>query len=81
MSHCTSPRLVLEHQVERRVGDQAAVPVMGAIDLDCRKAGGQGTARHDVLRDDVPVLAVEVAKIALLHIDRADRKANAPLVD
>ncbi len=42
-------RPAVEHPLQRRVGDDAAVPVVVAVDLDGGEARRQGAARHDVL--------------------------------
>ncbi len=45
--------LGVEHIVERRVGGDAAVPVMLAVDDDGRKARRQCAGGHDVLGTDL----------------------------
>ena len=42
----------IEHEIERRVGGDAAVPIVLAVDHDGGKARRQGAGRHDVLGPD-----------------------------
>ena len=74
-------RLVLQHPLQRRVGDQPAVPVMLALDLHRRKAGRQGAAGHHVLRPDHVHLCIEIAEISGADIDRADAEAHFAGID
>src|SRR4029453_17672955 len=46
------PRHVFDDPFQRRVGDEAAIPIMLAVDLNGGKAWRQCAARHDVLGAD-----------------------------
>ena len=70
------PRHVFDDPFQRRVGDEAAIPIMLALDLNGGKAGRQRAARHDVLGADAVRRGVEVDQIARTHIDGADREAH-----
>ena len=72
---------ILEDMLQRRVGDQAAVPVIVGADLDHRQRRRQGAARHDVLRDDFGLRAVEIDEVAVPHVDRADGVAHRRAVE
>ena len=65
-----------EHPLQRRVGDDAAVPVIFAVDFGGRKARGQRAARHDVAEIDSMGGGVEIGEIAVADIDRADAQAR-----
>ena len=45
-------RKVVEHVLQRGVGNKSAVPVLLAIDLNRRKTRWQGSAGHHVLGAD-----------------------------
>jgi hypothetical protein len=70
--HGVAPRLLLDHPLQGRVRDEAAVPVVLAFDLDRGKTGRQRAARHDVLGADRVRRAVEIDEIAGAHVDRPD---------
>ena len=70
------PWHVFDDPFERRVGDEAAILIMLALDLNSGKAGRQRPARHDVLGTDPVCLGVEADQIARTHIDGADREAH-----
>ncbi|HZZ66991.1 MAG TPA: hypothetical protein VFE18_02355 [Phenylobacterium sp.] len=72
---------LVEDVFQRGVGDQSAVPVPLAIDLDGRQAGRQGAGGHDVRRPDLLVLVVEVGEVAGADVDRAYAEARRPGVD
>ena len=57
--------LFIKHEVERRVGGDAAIPVMFAFDDDGRKARRQRAGRHDVLGADLlaEFLELEIVEI------------------
>ena len=63
--------------LQRRVGDDAAVPEIIRADLHRRESGRQRPRRHDVFRLDLMLGIVEEDEIAAHHIDRADREAAA----
>ncbi len=68
---------------QRRVGDEAAVPVGFAVDHHRRKAGRQGAGRHDVFRTDDAVLfeRVEIDEITVADIDGAETEAHRAAID
>ena len=78
--------LVIQHVIERRVGGDAAVPIMLALDYDGGKARRQRAGRHDVLGADLlaeplELDIVEIAEIARGHADRADAEPGLQVVD
>ena len=73
--------LHVEHVLQRRVGDEAAVPVPLALDLDRREAGRQGAGGHDVLRSDRLRHVVEIDEVAGLDVDGADAEPRLLRVD
>ena len=72
-----TPRVVVEHRLDRRVGVQAAIPVRHAVDAHRRERRRQRARGHDMLDAEGLFTAVEVAHLAAAHVDRADRKARA----
>src|SRR5260370_22381715 len=68
--HGVAPRLLLDHPLQGRVRDEAAVPVVLAFDLDGGKTGWQRAARHDVLGADRVRRAVEIDKMARARFGR-----------
>src|SRR5271157_3911576 len=64
---------IVEHIPQRRVGHDAAVPVVVALDDDRRQARWQRPAGHDVFRTDCLPLTVEIDRVAGVDVDRADR--------
>ena len=73
--------LVIQQILQRRVRDDAAVPVMVVADLDAWERGRQRAARHDVFRSDRFVRVVEERQIAGRDVDRADREMDLAGVD
>ncbi len=74
-------RTALEHPAQRCVRDQAAVPVVLALDLDRRKGRRQGAARHHVLGADAVGGVVEIDEVSGRHVDRTDAEARLAGVD
>ena len=70
-------RIVIQHVLQRRVGDETAVPVVFAVDLDRWKTGRQRAARHHMLRANGGFRAVEIGEAAGAHIHRSDAEAGA----
>ena len=70
------PVVLVQQMLQRRVGDDAAVPEMIGADLDHRQRGRQRAACHHVFGRDLFVLVVEVEEIAGQHVDRADREMD-----
>ena len=75
-----------QHEIERRIGGDAAVPVMLAFDDDGRKARRQRAGRHDVLRSDLlaellEFVIVEISEIARGYAHRADAEPGLQVVD
>ncbi len=72
--------LLIEQILERRIGDDAAVPVIFALDLD-RGEGGRKRARgHNMFWSDPLLIGIEIDKIAGPDIHRADANALAAIV-
>jgi hypothetical protein len=69
-------RIAIDHPLQRRIGHEAAIPVMLAIDLNRRKSRWKCTARHDVLRSDLVGAGVEIDEVAGPDIDRARAEAR-----
>ena len=74
-------RALLNDPLQRRVRDEASVPVELALDLDRRKAGRKRSARHHVLGSDRMRFVVEVDEIAGAHVHRADAEAHLAGID
>ena len=70
-----------QHPVQRRVGNQAAVPVELVFHLDGGEGGRQGAAGHHVLGADHVRLVVEIGEVAGAHVHRADAEAHLARVD
>ncbi len=75
------PVVLVEQMLQRRVGDDAAVPEMIGADLHHRQGRRQRAARHDVLRLDLLLGIVEIDEVAGQHVDGADREAGGLVVD
>src|ERR1700684_1722552 len=71
-------RLVVEHDLDRRVGVDAAVPIRLPIATEGGKGGRQRARSHDVLDPDRHVAAVEILHIAASDVDGADGEASVP---
>ena len=72
---------IIDHPLQRRVGDETAIPVVLAFDLDGRKARRQGAACHDVLGPDRVGSRVEVHEVASPDIDGTRAEACHPGVE
>src|SRR5260221_535641 len=72
-------RRIVHHVPQRRVGDDAAVPVVLAVDHHGRKTRRQRAARHDVLGAELAFAVIEIDRIAGVHVDRADAQAHVLL--
>src|SRR5262249_1236995 len=70
-------RIIIQHVLQRRVGDETAVPVVFAVDLDRWKTGRQRAARHHMLRANGDFRAVEIGKAAGAHIHSSHAEADA----
>ena len=77
----SATRRGLGHPLQRRIRDEAAVPILLAFDLDRRKARRQRTARHDMLRPDGVSGGVEIDEIAGPDIDGARAEARHPGIE
>src|SRR4051812_2521577 len=42
-------RVIVEYRLDRRVGEDAAIPIELAVDADRGEGGRQGARRHDVV--------------------------------
>src|SRR3984957_2473669 len=76
----------IQHVIERRVGGDAAVPVMLAFDHDGREAWRQRTGGHDVLRtylfaELLEFEIIEISEVARGHADGADAEPGLEIVD
>src|SRR5215470_14343851 len=75
----TTPRAL--HPLQRRVGDETAVPIELTIYFDCRTAGRQRAARHDVLGPDLVGRRIEIDEIAAADVDGADAEPHLAGID
>ena len=73
-------RALVEHDLDRRVRVDAAVPIVLAVDPDRRKGRRQCAGRHDMRRREIHLAAVEIAHLAGAHVDRSDGEARVPAV-
>jgi hypothetical protein len=73
--------VLLDDPLQRRIRDEASVPVELALDLHRRKAGRKRSARQHVLGPDRMRFIVEVHEIAGAHIHRADTEAHLAGID
>ncbi len=73
-----SAGVALDHPLQRRVGHEAAIPVLLALDLDGGKAWWEGAACHDMLRPDRMSGAVEIDEVAGPDIDGPALKRVIP---
>ena len=70
-------RAVIRHPSQRRVRDETAISVRHAIDLYRRQAGRQRTAiTCSTPSERFWVVVVEVNRIAVAYVDRADTQAH-----
>src|SRR5262245_57610353 len=76
-----SPRPAIEHPLQGRVGNEATIPIILAIDLGGRKAGWQRAAGDDMRRGDPMGGGIEIDEITGPHVDRADAQARAATID
>ena len=67
--------------MERRVGNEAAIPINFAVNFGGRESGRKGAAGHDVRRADATGRIVEKSQISGLHIRCADAEAHGAGVD
>ena len=72
---------IIEQMLQRRVGDQAAIPVVVFADADHGQGRRQGAAGHDMFRSDFDIRIVEIGEIGGLDIDRADRETDSTGID
>ena len=74
-------RLGIDHPLQRRIGNEAAVPILLAFDLYRRKTGRQRAAGHDVLWPDGVGRVIETDEVAGSDVDRACAEARHPGVE
>ena len=72
---------VVEHRLDRRVRQDAAVPIELAVDADRRKGRRQRAGRHHVADAERHFAAVEIAHLGGPHVGGADRQPRRALVD
>jgi hypothetical protein len=65
---------------KRRVGDDAAIPIVFAVDFDRRKTRRQRTARHHMLGPNDVRRRVEIDQLAASRIDAAEAKADVIVI-
>ena len=69
-------RVILDHVLQRRIGYQAAVPLVLSISFHGGKAWRQSAAREDVLRPYLGLRIIEVREIACPDVHGSDAEAN-----
>ncbi len=73
--------IIAENVLQRRIGNQAAIPIELAIGFHRGKRRGQRAAGHDMPGPNLHLRIVEVAKIARSHIDGAHAEAGFARID
>src|SRR5258707_10015207 len=68
--------VILDHVLQRRIGYQAAVPIVLSVYFHGGKAGRQSAAREDVLRPYLDLRIIEVREIACPDVYGSDVEAN-----
>src|SRR5262245_18921811 len=76
-----SPRPVVEHPLQGRVGNETTIPIVLAIDLCGRKARRQRAAGDDMGGGDPVDGGIEIDEIPGPHVDRVDTQARAAGID
>jgi hypothetical protein len=74
--HAAAAWIIVHHVLQWRVGKEASVPILLAIDLNRRKTWRQRPAGHDMLDADRHLSAVEIGEIAGLDVDGADAQPH-----
>src|ERR1700682_3202204 len=81
-----APDSFIQHIIERRVGGDAAIPEMLALDDDRREARRQRGRRHDMLRPDLlaellELEIIEIFEVAGRYTHRTDAEPGLQVVD
>ena len=71
----------LQHPLQRRVGDSAAVPVILTVDLYCGKARRQRATRHDMGRAEFVRRAIEIDEVSAPDVDGTDAEPQRASID
>ena len=74
-------RVVVQHHLGGRVGEDAAVPIQLAVDARRRKCRRKRAGRHDVLQVQLAAAAVEIRHLAGAHVCRPNREARLSFAD
>src|SRR5246127_3613134 len=69
-------RVILDHVLQRRIGYQAAVPIVLSVYFHGGKAWRQSAAREDMLRPYLGLRIIEVREIACADVYGSDTEAN-----
>jgi hypothetical protein len=72
------PRSAVEHPLQRRIGNEAAVPIIFAVDFGGRETRRQCAAGDDMRRADVMGRGIEIDKIGGFDVYRLTLKRMAP---
>ena len=67
--------------MQRRVGNESAVPIVFAVDFGGGKAGRQRAAGDDVLRAHAMGGGVETGEVSGPHVHRADAEPHEPGIE
>src|SRR5215470_15104537 len=76
-----APRKALHYVTQRGVGDEAAIPIALAVDLDRREAWRERAAGHHVLWPNDLARIVETHKVTGAHVDCANAEPGFARVD
>ena len=71
----------VQHMLQRRVGDEASVPVMATVDLDRRKAGRQSAGGGDMAGIEPGLAIVEIGEIAGADVDRPQAEPGLAIIE
>ncbi len=73
--------VLVQQMLQRRVGNDTAVPEMIGADFHHRERGRQRAAGHHVFGPDHFLLVVEIQEVAGEHVNGADREVDLARID
>ena len=74
-------RIVVEHDLDRRVRKNPAVPIKLAVDADRRESWRKRAGGHDVVERERHVARVEIAHLRGAHARRADGEPGRAMIE